>query len=129
MSLTKDMKIKIKCTNPKHASGELEFSRFEDVYHWLCGIKEFRYISVGRWLYGLAKDGFISQHTARYSVDIESSFNDYFLAQELGSKMGLLKTRRFGDSFSGKRAVALDFAKELDQHISKSHQPQNGSNN
>ena len=116
------MKIKIKCTSPKHASGELEFSRFEDVCHWLCGIKGLSKGAVGRWLYGLAKTGFIRMYSARYSIEIDSGFHDFSLAQELGFKVGLLKTRRFGDSFSAERAVALDFAKELDQYISKSHQ-------
>lgn len=117
------MEIKIKCTRPKYASGEPEFSRFEDVWHWLCGIKGLSKGSVGRWLYGLAKTGFIRMYSARYSIEINSGFHDYFLARELGFKVGLLKTRRFGDSFSRERAVALDFAKELDKHISKSHQP------
>lgn len=111
------MKVKIKCTSPKYASGELEFSRFEDVWHWLCGIKGLSKGVVGRWLYGLAKDGFIRMHSARYSIEIDSGFHDYLLARELGFKVGLLKTRRFGDSFSREGAVALAFAKEVDKHI------------
>jgi len=119
----KAMTVKIKCTRPKYASGELEFSRFEDVWSWLCGIKRLSKGAVGRWLYSLAKTGFISMYSTRYSFEINSGFHDYFLARELGFKVGLLKTRRFGDSFSRERAVALDFAKELDKHISKLHQP------
>lgn len=109
------MKVKIKCTSPKYASGELQFSRFEDVWHWLCGIKGLGKGAVGRWLYALAKDGFVSVGSARYNIEMKSDFHDYFLAQELGFKVGLLKTRRLGDSFSRERAVALAFAKEVDQ--------------
>lgn len=109
------MRVKVKCTRPKYAKGEPEFDRLEDVAKWLCRIKGLSKGAVGKWLYGLMKNGFAGGHTTRHSIEIESSFHDYFLAREIAFKVGLLKGRLGGDRYSNDRAVALDFAKEIDK--------------
>ena len=112
------MEIKVKCERPKYASGEYKFSKFEELFYWLIGIKGLSKGAIGAILYGLAKSGYFKGATARYIIDIDSNFKkDYFLISDLCYKVGLLKTRDFGEYISKDRAVALQFAKELDNLI------------
>jgi hypothetical protein len=67
----------------------------------------------------LAKDGFLREYSSRYAVEIYSNFQDYNLAQELGFKVGLLRSRDLGQIVSRKRDRALLFAKELDKEAEK----------
>ena len=106
------MEIKVKCERPKYASGEHKFSKFEELFHWLVSIKGLSKGAIGAILYGLAESGYYKSATARDIIDIDSNFKkDYFLISDLGYKVGLLKTRGHP---SKDRAVALQFAKELD---------------
>ncbi len=109
------MEIKVKCERPKYAAGNYEFSKFEELFHWLVGIKGLSKGAIGAILYGLAKSGYYKSATARDTIDIDSNFKkDYFLINALGYKVGLLKSRGLGEYISKDGAVALQFAKELD---------------
>ena len=111
------MEIKVKCKRPRYASGEFNFSKFEELFYWLVRIKGLSKGAIGVILYGIAKSGYYKSATARGFIDIECDFKDYFLAQDLGYKVGLLKTRNLGESISKDRALALQFARELDNRL------------
>ncbi len=108
------MEIKVKCQRPKYAAGNYEFSKFEELFHWLVGIKGLSKGAIGAILYGLAKSGYYNSATARDVINIDTDPLDYFLVSNLGYKIGLLKSRGLGEYISKDRAVALQFAKELD---------------
>ena len=81
------MRIKVKCLAPKYAEGEHEFRGFEDLFKRLVKIRGFSRAGIGNYLYHLAKDGHVARSvTARYDIEIESDFHDYFLAQEVAPK-------------------------------------------
>lgn len=106
------MEIKLKCERPKYASGEYKFSKFEELFHWLIGIKGLSKGAIGAIIYGIAKSGYYKSAMHGDCMDIETDFKqDYFVISDLGYKVGLLKTRGV---ISKDRAVALQFAKELD---------------
>lgn len=108
------MEIKVKCERPKYASGEHKFSKFEELFHWLVSIKGLSKGAIGATLYGLAKSGYYRSATARDVINIDTDPLDYIVISDLGYKVGLLKTRDFGEYISKDRAVALQFARELD---------------
>lgn len=111
------MRIKVKCTRPKCAKGEPEFDRLEDVAKWLCTIKGLAKGKLGRWLYVLAKSGTSGSHSMSVSIEMNSTFHDYSIAREIAFNVGLLKGGIGGDRFSSNRAVALEFAREIDKHM------------
>ena len=107
------MKITVECEKPKYAKGNYNYTKLEDVYHFLVGIKGFPKGKIGHWLLGVAKDGSISRvHTARFTIDIKSDFHDYQLAQRIAQKTGLI---RAFDRESPNVGVALSFAKAFDK--------------
>jgi len=111
------LKIMAKCSAPRYAKGEYEFRSFEKVFDWLVKIRGFPKGGVGRFLFALAKDGHIDGvYTAHYSFEMESDFHDYFLAQEVARKTGLLYSF---DRLSPKLDIALAFAKTLDKEVKR----------
>lgn len=64
----------------------------------------------------MAKDGGVIVYSARYCIEIESDFHDYFLAREVVEKSGLLHS---GDRLSSDRVKALDFAKAFYEELLK----------
>jgi len=108
------MNIRIKCIRPKYASGEFEFTKFEEVFYWLSNIKGLSKGALGPWLYGLAKRGWINSSTGWHCIEVNSDFHDYFLAREVGSDTGLLKTYW---KVSPSRQTALAFVQEFDRRV------------
>jgi len=110
------MEIRVKCHAPKNVSGEYRFGKFEELFHWLIQIKGLSKSRIAKILYMLAKNGKCPPGgTTRFFVEIDSDFNkDYSAINDLACKVGLLKTRKLGDSFSNNETISLQFAKELD---------------
>jgi len=108
------MKIRVNCASPKYVKGDYEFAKFEELFYWLTGIKSLSKGVIGAILFGIVKRGYHKRATARHFIDIECDLKDYFLAQDLGYKVGLLKTRNLGQHISKDSSVALQFARELD---------------
>jgi hypothetical protein len=107
--------IKVNCLAPKHAKGEYEFGKFEELFYWLAKIRGLAKGDPGNILFGLAKDGFYRVSTARFSIGIECDFQDYFVAREVAERVGLLRHKRGSDILNSDRSVALRFAKILDE--------------
>lgn len=107
--------IKVRCLAPKYAKGEYQFSKFQDLFRWLSQIKGLPKGSIGAFLYGLAKDGFLNLYYRRYAFEIVSDFYDYFLARDVAFRVGLLKAKWGSDRFSKELELASKFAEELDK--------------
>lgn len=114
------MKITVKCTRPKYAKGDHEFARFEDVFHWLAKIKCLSRAFPGCCLYSLAEIGVRSDHRGQLGIEMHSDFCNPSLAKKVGYETGLLRVRELGEPLSKERAVALDFARQIDKQISAS---------
>ena len=110
-----NLHIVVRCRTPKYIKGEYQFATFRDFLSWLAKIKALPKWSLGALLYGFVKSGYLNHVSGHYTFDAESNFSDYSLAQDLASKVGLLKIRMGSDSFSRKPEVALQFADELDK--------------
>lgn len=103
----------MECERPRYAKGSYDYTKLEDIYHFLVRIKGFPRGKIGHWLWCVAKDGIITGvYTARYGLRIESDFHDYQLAEKIADKTGLM--RSFG-SVSPRLDVALSFARSFDE--------------
>jgi hypothetical protein len=118
------MSIHLKCNSPKYARGELEFTTFEELFHWLKTIAGLAKATPSYWLYGLVKDGRFNGATARFMIEIISDHRDYFLARELAFQTGLLKARGFGEVITQSNEAALAFAQALDSRLLSFSTPQ-----
>ena len=108
----------MQCKRPQYASGEFRFSTFEELLHWLVKIKSLAKGQAGLWVYELAKDEHISRSlSARVDIEIECSFQVYFLAREVAITTGLLRTRGLSEIPTKSPDVELAFARELDARI------------
>ena len=111
--------IKVSCLAPKYVKGEYQFTKFQDFLRWLTQIRSLAKGEPGRLLYGLAKTGYLKLSSGHYAIDVVSSFYDYPIAVEIASKVGLLRPRVGGDSFSNKPELALRFTEELDKLLAQ----------
>ena len=109
------MHISVECKSPKYAAGSHEFSRFEQVFAWLAGIRGIGKSAPGYCLYGLAESGRYSAHSARYDVRMVSDVSDRSLALEVGEKAGLVSHRIGGRRTLSSREAARIFALEWDR--------------
>ena len=109
------MKIIIECKSPKYVKGTYNYTKLEDVFHFLVRVKGFPRGKIGYWLLDVAKDGIIhGVYTARYGLKIESDFHDYELAQKIANESGLMQPL---GKVSEKIEIALSFAKSFDEEI------------
>jgi hypothetical protein len=103
----------VECKSPKYAKGNYDYTKLEDVYNFLVGIKGFPKGDIGNWLLKIAKDGRIDGvYIARYAFEVKSDFHNYALAQKIAKETGL--TRAFY-RVSPKLEKALAFAKAFDK--------------
>lgn len=111
------LKIRVECDKPKYAKGIYEYTKLEEVFNFLNGIKGFCRANVGSWLLCIAKDGSIDGvYTARIGIKMHSDFHDYELAQIIAKNTGLI----YGfDRVSPKLELALAFAKAFDKEANK----------
>ena len=112
--------FQIICTKPKYASGNYQFSKFEDLYWWLITIKGLAKGTPGRWLYHLAKNGRSGTSSARADIAIQSDWHDYFLARDAAKKTTLLKTH-WDDVYNASNDAALSFVRHLDSTLDSSN--------
>ena len=107
------MKIVVECKSPKYVKGNYNYTKLEDLFHFLVRIKGFPRGKIGHWLLNVAKDGVIhGVYTARYGLKIESDFHGYELAQRIARETELIQPF---DKVSPKLDVALSFAKSFDE--------------
>ena len=112
------MGILVKCYKPPYASGEFEFSGFEELVNWLLTIKSLAIGQAALWTYELAKDGHVERSSsARADLEINCSFHDYELAREVAITTGLLRLRGLSEIPSKCSDVALAFGRQLDGRI------------
>lgn len=117
--------IKVKHSAPKYAEDKNEFLGFEELYNWLIKIKGLLRGNVSSYLFKLAKDGYVGRVVnARLDMEIESDFHDYFLAQEIARKVGLLRHKKgfLEEIISPHLNLALKFAKAFDEEMKSSTQ-------
>ena len=107
--------IRVKCSSPRYAKGEHDFAKFEDFAKWLLGVESAKG-AAGGFLYVLAKSGSSGTHKRGLDFEATTDFrSNYSAIVELAQKVGLLRTRNFGDSYSRDDAIAWEFAKRLDR--------------
>lgn len=84
------MYIKVRVRAPRYAQGTHELGSLEEFYNLLASIRNTGKYHLGSLPFHLAKDGELNISKYGFSVEAKLDCPDYFLANKLAEKVGLI---------------------------------------
>ena len=84
------MHIRVICKTPKYARGSYKFSSLEELLQWFRGVRSVSSSDLSRFIFTIAKDGELKLAKYGLHLDIEFDSADYFLANEIAERVGII---------------------------------------
>jgi hypothetical protein len=99
------------CKTPKYAHGSYKFSSLEELLQWFGGVRSVSSSDQSRFIFAVAKDGELKLAKYGLHLDIEFDSADYFLANGIAERIGLITPQ---GAIIEDKEKAVAFAKAFD---------------